>query len=625
MAPGLLAAALSGHVNHDLKPATSFASDYPFPCLLNPETDVEPEVAALAPGTPENEAEEPTVNDDDDDVFEGLDEFVSDLGSLRLSSGLRVEAVGDDGQPLVDYEVHRQHRKDGKETLPLSLPSSYRSNLISEAVIGSLPQGLSDVERASLGATPLGVSPALQRLQASGRSAPGSHAARAALRGCVMAFITAGYSGKRFVFEKAKELGVRCVILDGPENWSATLVKEGLAERYIPIDFAEVDTVFDRCLAALVGMRESIGLDGVTTFNEFAVPLVARLAEMLRLPGNAPKACDLARDKRATRSLMQAAGLPSPKHCLIESDEDIEAAAELVGFPAVIKPIAAAASLGVVRVDSTEQLKEQVAATQKQLAGLYLDEHGHIVQAAEGEAVDAAKAAEVAQYVSKTLMMEEYLDGDEVDCDLVMSDGVCTYGAVTDNWPTIEPYFNETGSNCPSILPVATQRELLDLAVASVQALGFKMGVFHVELKATSRGPRLIEVNARMGGGGVRDINLVVWGVDLVEQQLLSSTGLPAKPAIARRPLQRIAEYSMNAPRTGIMESADFMAPYLGLPETVYARPLVAPGDKVVCVADGMPSWVCELCVAKATVREAIAFVQQAERDILFPIKPLAV
>ena len=37
-----------------------------------------------------------------------------------------------------------------------------------------------------------------------------------------------------------------------------------------------------------------------------------------------------------------------------------------------------------------------------------------------------------------------------------------------------------------------------------LQLLGFKLGVFHVELKATSRGPSLIEVNARMGGGGVR-------------------------------------------------------------------------------------------------------------------------
>jgi hypothetical protein len=36
--------------------------------------------------------------------------------------------------------------------------------------------------------------------------------------------------------------------------------------------------------------------------------------------GNHPKACDMARDKRATRSLMDAAGLPSPKHCLINSE-----------------------------------------------------------------------------------------------------------------------------------------------------------------------------------------------------------------------------------------------------------------------------------------------------------------
>jgi hypothetical protein len=38
-------------------------------------------------------------------------------------------------------------------------------------------------------------------------------------------------------------------------------------------------------LQALVSVQESIGLSGVTTFNEFAVPLVARLAERLGLPG----------------------------------------------------------------------------------------------------------------------------------------------------------------------------------------------------------------------------------------------------------------------------------------------------------------------------------------------------
>ncbi len=36
------------------------------------------------------------------------------------------------------------------------------------------------------------------------------------------------------------------------------------------------------------------------------------------------------------------------------------------------------------------------------------------------------------------------------------------------------------------------------------QALGLTLGVFHVELKYTSRGARLVEVNCRMGGGPVR-------------------------------------------------------------------------------------------------------------------------
>jgi hypothetical protein len=39
------------------------------------------------------------------------------------------------------------------------------------------------------------------------------------------------------------------------------------------------------------------GLDGITTFCEMAVPLVARLTEAMGLPGNTPDAVDAARDK----------------------------------------------------------------------------------------------------------------------------------------------------------------------------------------------------------------------------------------------------------------------------------------------------------------------------------------
>ena len=84
-------------------------------------------------------------------------------------------------------------------------------------------------------------------------------------------------------------------------------------------------------------------------------------------------------------------------------------------------------------------------------------------------------------------------------------------------------------------------------------------GVFHVELKYTSRGPRLIEVNCRMGGGPVRNTNLLVWGVDLVEEHLLTCAGIPSRPPVAARPLMYIAEYSINAQKSGKMQHVDFL------------------------------------------------------------------
>lgn len=61
--------------------------------------------------------------------------------------------------------------------------------------------------------------------------------------------------------------------------------------------------------------------------------------------------------------------------------------------------------------------------------------------------------------------------------------------------------------------PEDKQKELIKLSVDTTLALGFQNGCFHVEAKYTSRGPRIIEVNARMGGVSVRDVNLYAWGV----------------------------------------------------------------------------------------------------------------
>lgn len=83
------------------------------------------------------------------------------------------------------------------------------------------------------------------------------------LSGAVVIVICAGYSGKRFIYEKAKQLGVRMIMIDGPECWARSLEAEGILERYIGLDFSEPDTVFDRCIEVIKGIRKvRLGVEG---------------------------------------------------------------------------------------------------------------------------------------------------------------------------------------------------------------------------------------------------------------------------------------------------------------------------------------------------------------------------
>merc|ERR1711953_571509 len=172
-----------------------------------------------------------------------------------------------------------------------------------------------------------------------------------------------------------------------------------------------------------------------------------------------------------------------------------------------------------------------------------------------------------------------------------MSEGQWQYAAVSDNGPTLEPYFNETWGLCPSLLSQEQQRSLKDLSVKSVQALGFTSGVFHVECKYTSTGPQLIEVNARMGGGPVRECNRLVWGVDLVEEAMFIALGIPARPPAPKTPNTCVGYSFVNAKQSGEIVNTDSIIALRNKAGVVSADPLVQAGDMVTGLAEGMPTW----------------------------------
>jgi len=310
---------------------------------------------------------------------------------------------------------------------------------------------------------------------------------------------------------------------------------------------------------------------------------------------------------------LKSAGLPTPRNILITSEADIEMAAATVGFPAVLKPVSGAASLGVMKVLSMEDLKRSFKATTDELRTLVVSSGALVKGSADDSGVDAANT------IDMTMLLEQYLDGPEVDVDVVMSNGKWCYAAVSDNGPTQEPYFNETWGVCPSLLPKEQQAALKDLAVKSVEAIGFTSGVFHVECKMTSTGPQLIEVNARMGGGPVRECNLRTWGVDLVEETIFLALGIPTRPMVPKQPHEAFAYSMVNAKHSGKLGDTKAVE-QLALQEgVVQAKLFCRAGDVVVGPADGLPTWLCQLCVAKPTAKDALAYLLKLDAE--FPVE----
>jgi hypothetical protein len=89
--------------------------------------------------------------------------------------------------------------------------------------------------------------------------------------------------------------------------------------------------------------------------------------------------------------------------------------------------------------------------------------------------------------------------GDYCSVESVTSGGVTTHLPVLSKFRLIEP-FRETGHFWPSHLDETTQEQARAVTTAALRAIGFHDGVSHTELKLTPDGPRVIEVNGRLGG-----------------------------------------------------------------------------------------------------------------------------
>jgi len=308
------------------------------------------------------------------------------------------------------------------------------------------------------------------------------------------------------------------------------------------------------------------GPDGIMTLVDEQMVTTAQIAERLSLPFYDQRTALALADKHAQREALRVAGVSVPRFCVVPAGstaDDAGRIASLMTFPAVLKPLTGTASAGVQSVADAADLRRMLARGEAASGGLLLEER------LEGARDCSAFGTGSVAGASGCVAVESVVAGGEI-CHL----------AVAGRFALEEP-FRGTGSFVPSNLDRTALQPVLDVTEDAARALGMTRGWMNTDVKLTSVGTRVLEVNGRVGGN-VPEMFELLDGPHLLAMAMLLALGVdPAVPGMFE--FDRVAFYfSAQAPMTArrlvALEGLDRVAALPGVRHVVRRH---NPGDEL--------------------------------------------
>ena len=258
----------------------------------------------------------------------------------------------------------------------------------------------------------------------------------------------------RGVLEALRSQGIDAQAFDPAERDLGELKKEGVAS----------------CFIALHGR---FGEDGT----------VQGALELLGIPytGSGVMASSMAIDKAMTKRVLMSDKLPTPRHVLLRrgvfSGADVDAVADALGLPLIVKPAREGSSLGLTKVTRRADMAEAVALAEK---------------------MDA------------DILCEAFVSGDEVTCPVLGSGAearalpVIRIVAPEGNYDYQNKYFTDTTQYLvPCGLPAGEEHAIQQLVLQAFRLLGCRgWARADVMIDYATRKPYLLEINTSPGMTG---------------------------------------------------------------------------------------------------------------------------
>ena len=283
---------------------------------------------------------------------------------------------------------------------------------------------------------------------------------------------------------KAKEMGLQTICF----AWEQGAICREYVDKFYPISIFDKDKILEICI------KEKI--DGIiSNASDILSEIVAYISERMNLIGNSYTCIQNIRNKYQVRSITEHID----GFHIIRYNKYSGSAPTF--YPCVVKPISGASKKGV-----------------------------HFVL----NSSDFDTAINYAKDISDDILIEEYIDGDEISVETISYKGQHHILQITDKETSGPPHFVEFAHHQPAQISTNLKQKIHRAIPQLLSAVDFKNGAAHIELKIDKEDNLyLIEINPRGGGDEISaQLVMLSTGYDYIKSMIEVALGDFQTPTI---------------------------------------------------------------------------------------------